>query len=322
VPHFGHEFEAVLVWMNEDALKLNHEYLIKCGTNLVPGFVNNVQYRFDINTLHRQEAPTLTVNAIGRVTVSVTRPIAFDAYARNRATGAFIVIDRVTNGTLAAGMILERDHSVQPRRAVSDKPVSAHVQTETSLVQPADRARLLRQKPATLWFTGLSGSGKSTIAKRVERLLFERGHAAFILDGDNVRQGLNRDLGFSSHDRTENIRRVAEVARLFNDAGLLAITSFISPYLADRQNARAIVGDEPFIEIFVKAPIEVCERRDPKGLYRKARSGQIAEFTGISAPYEPPTAPELTIETDVDDVEACARRVIAYLEEEGIIPAA
>jgi bifunctional enzyme CysN/CysC len=322
VPHLGYDFEAILVWMNEEPLRLHREYLVKCGTNLVPGFVRNVLYRFDINTLHRQDADTLNVNAIGRVAVSVTRPIAFDAYAQNRTTGAFIVIDRVTNATVGAGMILERDHSVQPRGAAPDKPVSEHIQTETSLVPPTDRARLLRQQPATLWLTGLSGSGKSTIAKRLERLLFERGHAAFILDGDNVRQGLNRDLGFSAHDRSENIRRVAEVARLLNDAGLLVVTSFISPYVADRQNARSIVGDGRFVEIFVDAPLEVCERRDPKGLYKKAREGTIPEFTGIGAPYEAPAAPDLTIQTGEYDVEECVLRILAYLEGKGVVPAA
>ncbi|MCE9616299.1 MAG: sulfate adenylyltransferase subunit CysN [Lentisphaerae bacterium] len=322
VPHFGHDFEAILVWLNEEPLKVNHEYLIKCATNLVPGFISDVRYRFDINTLHRQDAETLSVNAIGRVAVSVTRPIAHDSYAQNRGTGAFIVIDRVTNGTVGAGMILERDRTVTPRKTIANKPVSDNIRREVSLVQPDDRARLLNQEPATLWLTGLSGSGKSTIAKQLESRLYARGQACFILDGDNVRQGLNRDLGFSAEDRAENIRRIAEVARLFNDAGLIVITSFISPYRADRQSARDIIGESRFMEIYVDTPLGICEQRDPKGLYKKARAGEIERFTGISAPYEPPQAPALTLPTASDSLETCTDRIMALLEDRGILPTA
>ncbi|MDA0577731.1 MAG: sulfate adenylyltransferase subunit CysN [Verrucomicrobia bacterium] len=320
VPHFGHDFDAILVWMNEDALKLDHQYLIKCTTNLVPGTINQLQYRFDINTLHRASAETLHVNEIGRVSISVTRPIAYDSYSQNRSTGAFIVIDRATNGTVGAGMILERGRSVQPRQDAESKPVSDNIRREGSLVTNAARAKLLRQKPATLWLTGLSGSGKSTIAQALEQHLMEAGHACFVLDGDNIRHGLNRDLGFSAEDRSENIRRVAEVARLFNDAGIIVITSFISPYREDRTSAAAVIGPERFFEVFVDTPIEVCEQRDPKGLYKKARAGEIDRFTGVSAPYEAPEAPVLTLSTTTLDVAACVARVLDFLKQRSLLP--
>lgn len=316
VPHFGHDFEANLVWLSDDPLKVNGDYLIKCATSLVPGLITNVLYRFDINNLHRLESRTLNVNEIGRVAVSVTRPIAFDSYGQNRATGAFIVIDRMTNGTVGAGMILERERTVTPRSGAAPKPISGNLSKEASLVKPADRSTLLRQKPVTIWLTGLSGSGKSTIARHLERALITAGHAAYILDGDNVRQGLNRDLGFSAEDRAENIRRVAEVARLFNEAGLLVITSFISPYREDRHQARAIIGGDCFLEVFVDAPLAVCEERDPKGLYRKARAGEIERFTGVSAPYETPEHPELTLATAELSVDEAVSRILQELRKQ------
>ncbi len=322
VPHFGHDFDAILVWMHEDGLQLNREYLIKATTNLVTGMITQLIYRFDINTLHRQPAETLKVNEIGRVTLAVKRPIAFDSYPTNRATGAFIVIDRITNGTVGAGMIQDRDHGLSPRGAAQGQPVSQNIRAESSLVSPAERQRLLRQRPATLWLTGLSGSGKSTVAKELERQLVAAGHACFILDGDNVRQGLNRDLGFTAEDRQENIRRIGEVARLFNEAGLLVITSFISPYREDRQQAQTIVGADRFLEIFVDTPLDVCEARDPKGLYRKARAGEIPRFTGISAPYEPPEAPALTLHTAEADVAQCVAAIRGLLDQRGILTSA
>jgi bifunctional enzyme CysN/CysC len=319
VPHFGHEFDAVLVWMNEDALKLNHEYLIKCTTNLVTGMITHLHYRFDINTLHRVPAGVLQVNEIGRVNLAVTRPLAYDSYVHNRATGAFIVVDRVTNSTVGAGMIQDRDHTLHARKPPTQRPVSENIRREVSFVSPEERARLMRQRPATLWLTGLSGSGKSTVAKQLERDLVTAGQAAFILDGDNIRHGLNRDLGFSAEDRTENIRRIAEVARLFNDAGVMVITSFISPYREDRAHAATIIGDERFLEVYVDTPIEVCEQRDPKGLYKKARAGEIERFTGISAPYEAPASPALVLKTTEHSVESCVQQIRRLLTERGFM---
>jgi bifunctional enzyme CysN/CysC len=281
-------------------------------------------------------ATSLQLNEIGRCHITLHRPVAFDAYEKNRATGAFIIIDRMTNITIGAGMIVDRVVS-KPKTSA---PVSKNIVKSDSLVSAEDRQNLLNQKGSTLWLTGLSGSGKSTIARQLERDLMDMGHACYILDGDNIRHGLNRDLGFSMEDRTENIRRIAEVARLFNDAGIIVITAFISPYRADRDAARAVIeqsakskehGEEGamphapcakpknFLEIFVDTPIEVCEQRDPKGLYKKARAGEIPQFTGITDPYEAPEEPELVLPTADQPVEASVDAIIAKLRDEGII---
>ncbi len=317
-PHVSQEFEAVVVWMNDEPLAINGTYLIKSTTSMVPAAITSLQYRFDVNTLHRVDSQTLRANEIGRVGVSTHRRICFDAYSRNRSTGCFILIDRSTNATVGAGMILDRDR--QPVRADSSTtPRSTHITREASGISAAERATLLKQKPATLWLTGLSGSGKSTIARDLERTLFERGQACYILDGDNIRHGLNRDLGFDASDRSENIRRVGEVAALLNDAGLIVITSFISPYRRDRDQARDIIGSDRFVEIHVDTPLEVCEARDPKGLYKKARAGEISQFTGIDAPYEAPEAPELTLKTADKPVASSTAAIIAHLEQMGVL---
>ena len=234
-------------------------------------------------------------------------------------TGSFIVIDRNTNATVGAGMILDRDRASSRVSEATAEPKSTHIRREDSHVSPDERKRLLKQVPATLWLTGLSGSCKSTIAQNLERALFDRGQACFILDGDNIRHGLNRDLGFNASDRTENIRRVSEVAKLLNDAGLIVITSFISPYREDREKAREIIGDDRFMELFVDTPLDVCEERDPKGLYKKARAGEIAQFTGIDAPYESPETAELTLKTADIPVEESASMIIAFMEERGLL---
>ena len=319
-PEQGHDIEAVVVWMHDDPMRLDSEYLVKSTSNLMPGRITDLKYAFDINTLHRKQVENLAVNDIGRISLATSRPIIFDAYTRNQDTGAFILIDRITNATVGAGMILAVDSKVKAKTQVADKPVSANITEESSLVRPAQRQAVLGQKPATLWLTGLSGSGKSTIAKELERRLVEDGKAAFVLDGDNIRHGLNRDLGFTADDRTENIRRISEVAKLFNDAGIIVITAFISPYRDDRLRARDIVGTERFFEIHVVAPVEVCESRDPKGLYKRARAGEIPRFTGVSAPYEEPEQPELSIETDKQDVNACVDSILSMLTRADILP--
>jgi bifunctional enzyme CysN/CysC len=318
-PHVAQDFEAVVVWMNDEPLEPNGSYLVKSTTNLVPATVTGLKYRFDINSLHRVEAETLHANEIGRVSLSTHRQICFDAYSRNRSTGCLIIIDRNTNATVGAGMILDREAVATSHVEATAEPKSTHIRREASDVSVDDRAALLKQRPATLWLTGLSGSGKSTIARDLEQALHERGQACFILDGDNIRHGLNRDLGFSASDRTENIRRVSEVAALLNDAGLIVITSFISPYREDRAKAREIIGPARFVEIHIDTPIEVCETRDPKGLYKKARAGEIAQFTGIDAPYEAPEDPELTLKTAETPVEQSTAQIIAYLEEKNIL---
>ncbi len=226
---------------------------------------------------------------------------------RNHATGAFILIDRLTNATVAAGMIVDKT-SAEDKKAANVK--SSNITSVQSLVSAEDRARLLGHRPKTLWLTGLSGSGKSTIAKALEKRLVDSGKLAFILDGDNIRHRLNRDLGFSDNDRTENIRRISEVARLMNDAGAIVITAFISPFAADREMARENIRSEYFTEIFIDTPLEVCEQRDPKGLYKKARNGEIAGFTGIGSPYEPPQKPDLTISTSGKTVEECVDEIL------------
>ena len=318
-PRVAGEFEAMVVWMSESAGRESGSYLIKHTTNMVPGVLAKIRYKVDVNTMRRMPAPAaeqprvLRLNEIGRVQVVLHRPLCFDAYNRNRQTGAFILIDRLTNATVAAGMILDRTVSRLRKKQAGATPVSANITREKELVATAERERLLGQRGATIWLTGLSGSGKSTIAKHLEKRLIELGHPAYILDGDNIRHGLNRDLGFSAEDRAENIRRIAEVARLFNEAGLLVITAFISPYRRDRDHAREVIGSDRFFEIHVSTPLAVCEKRDPKGLYRKARAGEIREFTGISAPYEPPERPALAVDAAVDDVEACVEQILTRI---------
>ena len=323
IPHVGNEFEAMVVWMHEDAAKAGRSYLIKHTSSMVPGVLSSVRYKVDVNTMKRgkqdenevqEPTDSLELNEIGRCHITLHRPIAFDPYDKNRTTGAFIIVDRMTNITIGAGMIVDRIVAKDKTSA----PVSQNIVKSDSLVSDEERHELLNQQGATLWLTGLSGSGKSTIARQLERELIDMGHACYILDGDNVRHGLNRDLGFSAEDRTENLRRIAEVARLFNDAGIIVITAFISPTVEDRKGAREIIGDG-FVEVFVDTPLDVCEQRDPKGLYKKARAGEIQQFTGISAPYEAPTEPEISLKTADMPVEASVDAIVAKLREDGII---
>ncbi len=323
VPRSGTEFEAMLVWMSETPVREGAAFLIKHTTNTLPGALNQIRYRVDVNTMRKlppdESGPTLQLNDIARVHMTLHRPLAFDPYNRNRQTGAFILIDRLSNITVAAGMILDRAVE-RGRQAEAGQPVSQNISQEDSLVPPAQRQALLRQRGGTVWLTGLSGSGKSTIARELERQLIVAGHLCYVLDGDNLRHGLNRDLGFSATDRTENIRRIAEVARLFNEAGVIVITAFISPYREDRAQARAIVGSERFFEIHVNTALAVCESRDPKGLYRKARAGQIPQFTGISAPYEPPEEPALVLDTATLSPADSAARLTAAIAELLVLP--
>lgn len=323
IPHVGNEFEAMVVWMHEEPAATGRSYLIKHTSSMVPGVLSSVRYKVDVNTMKRDkqdeaevQVPTdsLELNEIGRCHITLHRPIAFDPYDKNRTTGAFILVDRLTNVTVGAGMIVDRIVAKEKTSA----PVSQNIVKSDSLVSDEDRQNLLNQKGATLWLTGLSGSGKSTIARQLERELIDMGHACYILDGDNVRHGLNRDLGFSVEDRAENIRRIAEVAKLFTDAGIIVITAFISPTIQDRQQAREVIGDG-FVEVFVDTPLDVCEQRDPKGLYKKARAGEIQQFTGITAPYEPPENPEIVLKTADLPAEASVDMIVAQLREDGII---
>jgi bifunctional enzyme CysN/CysC len=306
-PDVSDQFTAHLIWMADDKLLPGRSYLMKIAARTVPVTITELKHRVDVNTLGEMAAKTLALNEVGLCNLATATPIAFDPYKENRDTGAFILIDRTTNATAAAGLIV---HGL--RRATN-----IHLQG-LSLAK-ADRARLKHQKPAVLWFTGLSGSGKSTIANLVEARLFSHGVHTVMLDGDNIRHGLNKDLGFADVDRVENIRRVGEVAKLMTDAGLIVICSFISPFRADRQLARELLDEGEFIEIHVATSIEDCIARDPKGLYKKAIAGEIKNFTGIDQPYEAPVAPELVLGKVKETAAQGAAKVIAKLVERGFI---
>ena len=319
MPHIGNEFEAMVVWMHENAAESGKSYLVKHSCSTIPGVLSSIRYKIDVNTMKRDKnvdqaselIDSLELNEIGRCHITLHRRIAFDPYDRNRATGSFIIVDRLSNVTIGAGMIVDR---IVSKSGHQRAPVSQNIVRTHGLVSADDRKKLLGQKGATVWLTGLSASGKSTIAQQLEQQLIGQGRLCYILDGDNVRHGLNRDLGFSMEDRQENIRRIAEVAALMNDAGVIVITSFISPYRLDRQSARDVIGDESFIEAFVDTPIEVCEQRDPKGLYKKARSGEIQQFTGISDAYEAPHNAEITLPTQELTPAEAADMIIDYLK--------
>ncbi|PZQ13046.1 MAG: adenylyl-sulfate kinase [Ancylobacter novellus] len=308
-PEVANQFAAKLIWMEEDRLFPGRSYLLKLATKTVPATVTALKHKIDVNTLEELAAKTLGLNEIAEVNIETGTAIAFDPYEENRDTGAFILIDRETNATAGAGMIM---HGL--RRATN---IHRHATT----VDRDARARLKRQKPAILWFTGLSGSGKSTIADLVEQKLAVRGQHTMLLDGDNVRHGLSKDLGFTDADRVENIRRVGEVARLFVESGTLVICCFISPFEAERDLVRSLVGEGEFLEIFVDTPLETCIERDPKGLYKRALAGEIPNFTGVSSPYERPETPEMHIVTASGTADALADSVVEALIARGLIEA-
>jgi bifunctional enzyme CysN/CysC len=275
-PEYSTHFQARIVWMAEEPAFPGRSYLLKIGAQQVPATITDLRFRTNVNTLEESAAKTLELNEVGTVTIATDKPIAFDSYQSIAPTGAFILIDRISNATLGAGVI---EFGLRRAQNLSYQLFDVNRQV---------RAQMKGQEPAIVWFTGLSGSGKSTIANLLEKRLTAEGRHAYILDGDNVRHGLNKDLGFTDDARVENIRRVAEVARLMADAGLIVIVSFISPFRNERRLAREIAGDIQFTEVYVDTPLEVCEARDPKGLYAKARRGEIQNFTGVSSPYEPP----------------------------------
>ena len=306
-PTLADQFAAHIVWMAETAMLPGRPYLMQLGTTVVTATVSELKHVLDIESGLQKAAKQLVLNDIGFANFSLDRPIPFDTYDENRETGSFILIDRLDNSTVGAGMI-----RFPLRRA-------SNLTWQDFTVDKKARAALKGQRPAVLWFTGLSGAGKSTIADSVERRLHALGRHTYTLDGDNVRHGLNRDLGFTDADRVENIRRVVETARLFADAGLIVLVSFISPFRAERQLARDRLGAEEFLEIFVDTSLAECERRDPKGLYRKARAGQLANFTGIDSAYEPPADPELRLRTPDLSVEQATDLVLDTLRRHGII---
>jgi bifunctional enzyme CysN/CysC len=306
-PQRADAFAAHLIWMAEVPLLPGRNYLLKSGGQTVGAMVTELKYRIDIESFEHLAAKELQLNEIAFVNVATAEPICFDPYEENRDTGGFILIDRHNNATVAAGLI-----RFGLRRA-------ANTYFQAFDVTKSARARLNAQKPALLWFTGLSGAGKSTIANNLEKKLHALGKHTFVLDGDNVRHGLNRDLGFTEADRVENIRRVAEVAKLFVDAGLITIVSFISPFRAEREMARELVEPGEFIEIFVDTPLAVCEQRDPKGLYKKARRGELQNFTGLDSPYEPPGNPELILDALHEGADDLADRIIDLMQRRGML---
>jgi len=303
------QFEARLVWLAEEPLYPGRSYLMKIGTNTVTASITELKYQVNVNSLEQTAAKKLELNGIAACNLSLDRPVAFDAYRDNRDTGSFILIDRFTNHTVGAGMLefaLRRAHNIHRQHTDIDKTA---------------RAAMKGQTPCVLWFTGLSGSGKSTVANLVEQKLHALGHHTYLLDGDNVRHGLNRDLGFTEEDRVENIRRVAEMAKLMVDAGLIVLTAFISPFRSERRMARALFQPGEFVEVFMDTPLQLAEQRDPKGLYAKARRGELRNFTGIDSPYEPPEWPEVSLATAEASAEQMADRVLVYiLEQVGTLP--
>ncbi len=317
-PKVDHKFEAMLVWMTDEPLVPGRQYLFKQTTKVVPGAVSTIRYRVDVNTLHRQPAPSLALNEIGRCAITLSAPICFDAYRRNRATGGFIMIDRLTNGTVAAGMILDREPEDGSADHWGDASADG-LQGSASEVTADEREARYGQKPVTLLITGLAGSGKTTIARAVERRLFDMGRAVVVLDGQNMRLGISRDLGFSAAERSENLRRSVEVARIFNDAGILCLASFVAPDESVRQKAAERIGRDRFLVVHAAAPLEVCRQRDRDGNYRRADAGEIANFPGVSAPYEPPTKPDLVLPTHEWTVGRCVEAIVDLLESRGII---
>jgi bifunctional enzyme CysN/CysC len=301
------QFAAHIIWMAEEELLPGRQYLMKIGARSVPATVTELKHKIDVNSLEHFAAKTLHLNEVGFCNISASMQVAFDRYAENRETGSFILIDRFTNGTVGAGMI---DFGL--RRATN-------VHWQALDINKLERATQKGQKPAILWFTGLSGSGKSTIANIVEKKLNLLGRHTYLLDGDNVRHGLNRDLGFTDADRVENIRRVAEAARLFVDAGLIVLVSFISPFRSERRTARVLVEPGEFLEVYVDTPLEVCIDRDPKGLYKRAKAGEIKNFTGLDSPYEAPDSPEIRVNTVDLTPELAADAIIERLRAAKLI---
>ncbi len=312
VPNLADACDAPIVGMTDEPHDPGQQYWIKQTSKSAAGSISNLRYRIDVNTLHRQEADQLGLNEIGRCHVRLNQPIAFDGYRRNKGTGAFIVIDRVTNVTVGAGMILDRTASDAEDHW--EQEASSSLQAEHSTVSPAERSGRFGQKPATVLLTGLTGAGKTTIAYAVERKLFDMGRAVCVLDGQNIRRGISRDLGWTVAERSENIRRGAEAAKLMNDAGLICLASFIAPEEAVRQKAAEVIGRERFLVVHLEAPIELCRQRDQEGLYKKADEGEIANFPGVSAPYEPPVKPDLVLNTAELSVDDSVKRVVKLLE--------
>ncbi|WP_372895962.1 sulfate adenylyltransferase subunit CysN [Stieleria sp.] len=320
LPKSRDSIQAMLVWMGEEPMVPGKTYLFKHTTQTVPGTIDTLNYRVDVNTLHRSPAPELELNAIGRVGISLSAPIHFDAYRRNRSTGAFIVIDRITNATVAAGMILDKSgdggaKSVWDEEESGDRDDNAPV----SAVTAEERAARYGQQPATVLLTGLTGSGKTAIGQALERKLFDSGRAVSVIDGEHVRKGLSRDLGFSANDRSENLRRSAHLAHTLNEAGMICIACFVAPSEEVRQKVARVIGEDRFLVVHVATPVEVCRQRDEKGQYAQADAGQLLNFPGVTAPYDAPPNPDVTLDASQQTIDECVTQIIEALRKKAII---
>ena len=318
IPKSSNQFDATIVWLNADPLLPGKTYLFKHTSQTIPGQVDTLRYRVDVNSLHRSPAPDLQLNEIGRCSITLSQSIYFDAYKRNRSTGAFIIIDRMTNATVGAGMITDRDaaRSNAAWEATQDGPHKIESMTDVS---SAERSARFGQEPATVLFTGLTGTGKSTIARAVERTLFDNGRAVMVLDGEKMRSGVNQDLGYSVEDRSENLRRSAHIARIMNDAGLICLAAFVAPSESIRERVAELVGKQRFLVVHLTADESVRRSRDEKGHYAKAQAGILPNFPGVSAVYEAPQEADLVIDSGKLSVQECVDAVVKLLVDRGIV---
>ena len=318
-PRVAQRMDAMVVWMGEDPMVPGTRYLFKQTTKVVPGALQSLRYQVDVNTLHREPAPSLQLNEIGRCEIQLDDNIMFDAYKRNRSTGSMVIIDRITNVTVGAVMILDEMQAGDARDHWDDEPASAGMHQEPSQVTDEEREARFGQRGATVLITGLTGSGKRLVAHALERRLFDSGRACTLLDGPKMRLGVSKDLGFTPEGRSENMRRAAECARLLNDAGLITIASFLAPHKEVRDKARDVVGSDRFIEVFLDVPLEVCRERDTNGMYDLADSGEIQDFPGVTSPYEEPVAADLTLSPHAEALDECVERILELLRQRGFI---
>ncbi len=318
-PRVDRTVEAMVVWLNDQPLVPGKQYWIKHTTKLVTGAVSELRYRIDVNSLHREDAAQLQMNEVGRCTLQLNQPLCFDPYRKNRLTGAFIFVDRITNNTVGAAMIIDREASIGVKDLWDVDSTAEQGGSQGSQVTRVERQGRFGHPGATVLITGLSGAGKTTIAAALERRLFNQGCAVTVLDGQQMRHGISKDLGFTSRERSENLRRSMEVAKLMNDAGLICLCAFVAPEAAFRQKAREVVGKDRFVEIHLSAPVEVCRQRDTEGMYVRADQGELTEFPGVSAPYEAPTHADLVVPTHEWNVEQCVDRIVAMLTERGLV---
>lgn len=318
-PHVERNFEAMVVWMGDEPMNTNKSYYIKHTTQMMKTRIDEVRYRVNINDLRKDTVDNLSLNEIGRVVFSSTKPVFYDPYIKNRLTGSFIIIDSISNVTVGSGMIIDRNTTgkitSKSHEAAKENKDLIH---RSSNIKLQERIEYYRQKPHTIWITGLNSSGKTKVAYTLERKLFDLGASCVVLDGENVRLGLNRELDFTAEDRAEHVRRVAEVARVLNEAGIITICAFVSPTATSRESAKAIVGEERFIEVHMDTPLEWCEANDTTGLYKKARDGEIDNFAGITTPYERPENANVTLRSDKSNVDEMVDELVTYLRRRGI----